>query len=432
MRLRTRVAVHVALVTIAAVIFAGCSSHPELASLPAVQAQSSTSQLRRTLTANAFPIAISAIPITMSAYPVSLSALPACAPSNNTTAVCHSQYRSDIAPNPNPALPPSLIAGHQPGDLQSAYGLTRAAATRGGDQIVAVIVAYSAPALESDLGVYRAAFGLPPCTVAGGCLSFFDTGGGPAAYDPGWATEATIDAEMVSAACPLCKIMVVRATDASFVRLTQAVDKAAGQHASVISNSYSVPETSDVQQYASHYQLNGIPVTAGAGDQGYGVGFPASVPTVTAVGGTSLVHDPNFGWASAVWPATGSGCSTIFKKPAWQTDTGCSMRTLNDLAVVADPATGVAGYVSPAGGWAVFGGTSVGAPLVAGMYALAGPKVSTLSNIYLKVGAFSAVTPRSNGLCTPPYLCNGGPGYNGPSGLGTPRDLSAFGPGPSN
>ena len=72
--------------------------------------------------------------------------------------------------------------------------------------------------------------------------------------------------------------------------------------------------------------------------------------------------------------AGGDWCSTSFDAPAWQlsprredpSGTTCTRRTVADVAVVGDPATGVAVYdsYSSAGGdnWYEFGGTSVGAP----------------------------------------------------------------------
>ncbi|MBV8198043.1 MAG: peptidase S8, partial [Candidatus Eremiobacteraeota bacterium] len=71
---------------------------------------------------------------------------------------------------------------------------------------------------------------------------------------------------------------------------------------------------------------------------------------------------------------------------------------------------------------------SVGAPLVAAMYALAGNGASLngTQNLYANAASFMPITSRSNGTCSPAYLCNGGPGYDGPSGLGSPYGLSAF------
>ena len=82
----------------------------------------------------------------------------------------------------------------------------------------------------------------------------------------------------------------------------------------------------------------GVIFTASSGDYGYasGVQFPSNSAYVTAVGGTSLTLDGNGKRVSeTAWSGTGSGCSAFVPKPAWQTDAGCPMRTVADIAAVA-------------------------------------------------------------------------------------------------
>src|SRR4029077_19261365 len=78
-----------------------------------------------------------------------------------------------------------------------------------------------------------------------------------------------------------------------------------------------------------------------------------------------------------VWSGAGSGCSTYEAKPVWQLDSGCANRSVADVAAVADPSTGVWVFSRDDGGWEVFGGTSVAAPIVAAFYALAENPSST-------------------------------------------------------
>jgi len=98
-----------------------------------------------------------------------------------------------------------------------------------------------------------------------------------------------------------------------------------------------------------------------------------------------------------------------------------------DVAAVADPNTGVAVYDSyGSSGWLVFGGTSVAAPLIASVYALAGNAGSiNASYPYSLSGSLFDVTSGSNGSCGS-YLCTGGTGFDGPTGLGTPNGIGAF------
>jgi subtilase family serine protease len=100
-----------------------------------------------------------------------------------------------------------------------------------------------------------------------------------------------------------------------------------------------------------------------------------------------------------------------------------------DVSADADPNTGVAVYDSyHAGGWLVFGGTSVASPIIASVYALAGNEASVTygSFPYGPTGSLFDVTSGSNGSCGGSYLCTAGPGYDGPTGLGTPNGTTAF------
>jgi subtilase family serine protease len=167
-----------------------------------------------------------------------------------------------------------------------------------------------------------------------------------------------------------------------------------------------------------------------SGDSGYGVQFPASSPHVTAVGGTSLVRSSSSrAWSETVWSGAGSGCSSVYTKPTWQKDLGCSRRTVADVSAVADPNTGVAVY-GPASrtrsGWLAFGGTSVAAPLIGGIYGVNGTAVSYGSDPYSHLSALYDVTSGSNGSCGGSYLCTAVAGYDGPTGLGTPHGVTAF------
>src|SRR5581483_3748659 len=111
----------------------------------------------------------------------------------------------------------------------------------------------------------------------------------------------------------------------------------------------------------------------------------------------------------------------------------CARRTNADVAAVADPNTGAAVYdsVSYSGqqGWFQVGGTSLATPIIAATYVLAGntAAVNGASGLYGSAGLLYDVTSGSNGVCSPAYLCKGGAGYDGPTGLGTPNGTGAFG-----
>jgi len=357
---------------------------------------------------------------------------------------CFARRRTDpTAESRHPARPGSVHAAstlgnngaYDPSYLQSAY--VTPSTSSGAGQTVAVVDAFDDPSAEADLGTYRSFFGLPACTTANGCFRKVDQAGGTAypSGDTGWGQEVSLDLDMISAVCPNCHILLVEANSAAFSDLGTAVNEAVALGANVVSNSYGGPEWSTENQTSvADFDHPGVAITAAAGDAGYGPEFPAASGTVTAVGGTSLQQATDTGTRDAtetVWSGTGSGCSAYELKPAWQTDTGCSMRTISDVSAVADPSTGVWIYDTYGGGsWAIFGGTSAATPIVGAVYALAGnaPGSSTAMNSlpYGDPGALNDVTSGSNGTCTRAYLCTGEVGYDGPSGLGTPDSTSAF------
>jgi subtilase family serine protease len=315
-------------------------------------------------------------------------------------------------------------------DLRSAYNLP---ASGGRGQTIAIINVYDDPKAESDLAVYRAQYGLPPCTTANGCFKKVNANGGTTLPRPdtGWAQEESLDLDMASAACPNCNILLVEADQPSISALGIGVDTAVRMGAKYISNSYGGPE--EVVAKAAdfvHFDHPGVAITAASGDSGFGVLFPAASPHVTAVGGTSLIQGANpRGWSETAWSGAGSGCSARAAKPAWQKDAGCPRRTISDVSAVADPRTGVAVYDTYGfGGWQVVGGTSASAPIIAGVYALAGngQSVNYSSFPYSHTSSLFDVTSGSNGSCSPAYLCTSGAGYDGPTGLGTPNGTGAF------
>ena len=337
----------------------------------------------------------------------------------------------------------ALPSGYGPSDLRSAYALT---ASGSATQTVAIVDAQDDPNAASDLATYRSTYGLPSCTTANGCFAKVNQSGATSPLptaDTGWAGEISLDLDMVSAICPNCHILLVEASSPTTANLGTAVNTAVRLGAKYVSNSYGGPEDSSVTSAdSSYYYHPGVAITASAGDADYdGGSYPATGRGVTAVGGTSLVRNSSSrGWGETVWnttsytEGTGSGCSRYVAKPAFQNGvtTGCSKRAEADVSAVADPATGVAVYQSYGGsGWAVYGGTSAAAPIIASVYALAGTPASTdVPNAYpyAHTGSLNDVTSGSNGTCGAP-ICTAGAGWDGPTGLGTPHGTAAFAPG---
>jgi subtilase family serine protease len=343
-------------------------------------------------------------------------------------ASCHARVVKDETGQPFATTGP---AGYSPTDLRTAYSVTGNGTSA---TVIAIVDAFGYPNAESDLATYRAQFGLPACTTANGCFKKVNQNGVQGNYpraNTGWSQETALDLDMVSAMCPGCSILLVEANDSSLANLAAAVNRAAAMGAHAISNSYGGGETG-TQNTEQLYNYAGIAVTASSGDGGFGVEFPAASPHVTAVGGTSLTRSNTArGFTETAWDGAGSGCSAVYAKPTWQTDTGCPRRTVADVSAVADPNTGVAVF-APSGrrnrsAWLVFGGTSVAAPLIAGLYGVNDTAVNHGSDPYRHTANLNDVTSGSNGTCTPTYLCTAVVGYDGPTGLGTPNGVAAFG-----
>jgi len=325
--------------------------------------------------------------------------------------------------NPNAATP----SGYGPTDLKSAYKITT-----NGSATIAIVDASGYTNAESDLAVYRAQYGLGACTTANGCFKKVNQNGVQGSYprdDTGWSQESALDLDMASAMCPGCKLILVEANSATLANLAAAVRTAASLGATVISNSYGGSESGS-SSYESAYNQPGRAVTVSTGDSGYGTQFPASSPHVIAVGGTHLVRSSTTrGWTETAWSSGGSGCSTTYAKPSFQTDAVCTKRMEADVSAVGDPNTGVAVYgpVNRRGsGWMVFGGTSVSAPLIGGIYGVTGHGPGDAHTIYANKASLNDVTSGTNGSCGGTYFCTAGSGYDGPTGLGTPNGTGAF------
>jgi subtilase family serine protease len=353
---------------------------------------------------------------------------------------CMVLKQSGITPQLQPALSPHAIPagfGYGPSQLQAAYALASAATNDGKASTVAIVDAYDDPTAASDLATYRSAAGLPAANFSkvnqNGQASPLPQ---KAPVSDDWTLEEALDVDMVSAICPNCKIILVEAQNDTGTGLFVAENTAA-QLAGYVSNSWGGSESSsDTSLDTTYFNHPGVAITAAAGDSGYGVIYPAASPDVVAVGGTSLSTASNSrGWTETVWGSsgggegTGSGCSAVEPKPSWQTDTGCSKRTDNDVAAVADPNTGVAVYDTSNGngGWNQVGGTSASTPIIAAVYALAGNAgTNPADDIYTHTGNLFDVTSGADGSCGGSYLCTAKAGYDGPTGWGTPNGIAAF------
>jgi hypothetical protein len=353
---------------------------------------------------------------------------------------------------------------YTPQDLWKAYNLP--STSRGAGQTIALVDAYDDPTAEADLKIYRAKYNLPPCTSKNGCFRKVGQTGSPKHLPKGssWRGEESLDIDMASAVCPKCRIILMEATTNSFANFAIAEDEAVKLGATVISNSWSGDEWAPSDPAYDH---PGVAITASAGDNGFdtcagpygcvGPQEPAAFATVIAVGGTTMLPNSSpRGFGETAWNcyndapgactlstiyAAGSGCSANVPKPSWESDSGCTMRTYNDVSAVADLVTGV--LIVNNGSWQIWGGTSVASPIVAASIALAGNAKSLhgAKAIWLSKGAHfydvtegdNIVKPGGGGGRYPRkcpasyrYVCYAGRGYDGPTGWGTPDGVAGL------
>lgn len=376
---------------------------------------------------------------------------------------CFALARTDIGPTNVSGVRAMAVNnfGYGPSQLQAAYQINTSANP---GATVAIVDAFDDPNAESDLAQYRSTFGLPACTTANFCFRKLDQNGGTSypTFDSGWSGEISLDVDMVSAICPQCHILLVEANSASNSDLATAVNQAAKQPGVVaISNSYGGNESGSGAN--ANYNHKGIVITASTGDSGYGAQDPAGYSTVVAVGGTRLQPWINVrGWTETAWSCsssfscsssgtggTGSGCSAITAKPAWQAAVsgvnGCTKRNIGDISAVADPASGVFVYNSygaSGAGFYIYGGTSASSPIVASMFAEAGngPTITSGGSggaaQYIwnhHAGHVFDVTsgtnePSAAGSCLSAwnYICKARVGYDGLTGWGTPLGYGAL------
>ena len=358
----------------------------------------------------------------------------ACGAPGLAVGACGAQVVTNSAGKPmvtNPSPPPSAYG---PAQFHAAYNVPTTAPSA---QTIAIVDAYDDPNIEADLATFSSNFGLPQCTTANGCFKKVNQVGGTSypAADAGWSLEISLDVEIAHAMCQNCKILLVEASTASLGNLGAAENEAVALGANAISNSWTSSEFSSESSFESYFNHPGVAITASSGDNGYGPQYPAASRYVTAVGGTTLNSNPNGTWSETAWSGSGSGCSRYITKPSWQTDTGCPRRTVADVSADADPNTGAAVYDSVAyqgsTGWFQVGGTSLSSPLIAATYALSGnaSSLNAGSAPYANLSSLDDVTSGSNGSCGGSYLCTSMVGYDGPTGLGTPNGLGAFGGG---
>ncbi len=321
------------------------------------------------------------------------------------------------------------VSGFSPAQFKKAYGINLLN-NKGTGITVAIIDACGNAHAQSDLNKYDTTFGLPATTI-----KVVKPQGTPCSNPTGWGVETDLDIQMVHAIAPNATIVLEAAKSASFNNLINAAKDAYINHgATVISMSFGGGEfTGETGATAdgvfSTGNSKGVSFTASSGDSGCGAQYPATSPFVTSVGGTSLKTKADGTYVSeSAWSGSGGGLSAFESRPSYQKGFNSSTkRGIPDVAMVANPNTGVRVYDSDFGGFIVVGGTSVAAPMWAGVLALTNQKrTSSMKNadieLYHVASNSTKYTKDFHDITTGSAggACKAKAGYDLVTGLGTP------------
>jgi subtilase family serine protease len=352
-------------------------------------------------------------------------------------------------------------------DLNPVYseGIT------GSGETIVIVDSYGSPTIQSDLDTFDAQFGYPNTDVQ------IDQFGAIPPFDPtnstvvGWAEETTLDVEMAHSIAPGAKIVLAETPVAEtegvtgFPQMMQAEESLINQGVGdVITQSFGATENTfpgfsrgnyssllDLRYAYEDAALHHVTVLASSGDTGVtnyeldgatlypypAVGWPASDPLVTAVGGSMLDLDqtgnklePDTVWNDG-YGAGGGGVSAIFPRPLFQLGVAKLVgnhRGMPDISMSAAVNGGVWVYMSFAGiespgvsnpGWYIFGGTSEASPLFSGIVALADQlahhRLGDINPDLYLLGGLSQYTHLSTGIVD---ITTGNNSFGGVTGYG--------------
>ncbi|AYV76071.1 MAG: peptidase S8 and S53 subtilisin kexin sedolisin [Terrestrivirus sp.] len=398
----------------------------------------------------------------------------------------HYAINKNINPDTNTKNNAVTIPGFLPKQLASAYGFSSVVGNpTGSKQICAIIEAYTYPSLISDLTAFCTEFGLSIPVLASsvtGLLSpptsntfnIYIKSFGTVA-NTSWSLEQSLDCQWIHAMAPEASLLIVQAASASDTDLTNAINYAKQNGATVISMSFGGAESSsetstlttafDDGLFTGIIGNQNITFCASAGDSP-GVEYPASSPNVLGVGGSTLTltstgaYGSEVAWKTSSIEATGGGVSVYEPEPLYQknpainqtvfdykttktttTGTGRNKKTITtttttldrgtpDVAFDANPSTGVPvynTYYAKNGTWYEVGGTSFSVLAWAAIVLLANQlraskSLPPLSNSVLQTGLYK-LPGTTSGTYTYSNCFNeiGGTNYTLLTGLGSPK-----------
>ena len=229
----------------------------------------------------------------------------------------------------------------------------------------------------------------------------------PTSISDSGTAENTLDVETIGACCPTSNLTIILyiapnsltefTNVLNYINNSPVVVNGTSYLPSIVSISWGLPEIyygtylTNINNILRTLSAKGVNICVASGDNGSSDGadgnnvdFPSSSPFVIACGGTSLVC-PNLTYdastSETAWSGSGGGVSAYFSKPDYQSalSTTSTKRVTPDIALNADPNTGVAFYIF--GKWYIYGGTSIAAPTFAAY--LAAVNATTFANTKL-------------------------------------------------
>lgn len=289
-----------------------------------------------------------------------------------TVTPCLKLYASPNALNNMPSsFPPQYFSGSQ---LRSLYNIPTVTVSNPSIKkvTIAIVVAFTYPGLKADLKTYwQNPINFGPSSNPPN-INIYTTPG--AKQNSVWSQEECLDVQMVCTINPNANIWVVEAKSDAFLDLVAAISYATTIiKADVISMSWGLDEVSQLIPYNNIFTNTSICYCASTGDENF-VSWPATTSNCLAIGGTSLIWNPNANpqRTEYAWNSAGCGYSSIIPQPNYQsaiTSITHNNRVVPDISLIADINTSV--YSVYKGNWYGVGGTSVGAPILSGVLSLA-------------------------------------------------------------
>jgi subtilase family serine protease len=315
----------------------------------------------------------------------------------------------------------------------------------GGGRAIAVVDAYDDANAFIDLQSFSAQFGVKAITPSTFQVVFAPAGGstpgscaaGPApqpasAAANGWDVEESVDIEYAHAMAPAAKLYLVEAQTNNdldlYCGVTVASELVAKAGGGEVSMSWGGGEFAGETAVDPVFTQHGVVYFASSGDSP-GVIYPSASPNVVSVGGTTLSMNINTGTFEFenTWQDGGGGPSAFEPRPGYQNEIAFlvgSQRGTPDIAADANLNTGVwvlDTLVFGPGSWYIVGGTSVSAPVMAGIVnganSFSVSSQAELTKMYSSRSGFNDIT---FGNCGPYNGTLATFGWDSCTGLGSP------------